>query len=95
LAVAALTCLGRSSIAFESSLNTAFVHGRSLSITIGDVKTWTIKKAQDKATRLKTLTDQGIDRREIEREERAKAEATRVRADAEARRVQPSFLSAG
>jgi len=76
-------------------LNTAFVHGRSLSITIGDVKTWTIKKAQDKATRLKTLTDQGIDRREIEREERAKAEATRVRADAEARRVQPSFLSAG
>lgn len=64
---------------FESRL-----HGKTLRITIGDVRTWSIAKAQAEATRLKSLTDQGIDPREQAAAERAKSEA----AQAEAKRKQ-------
>src|SRR5271156_5089158 len=62
-----VTVGGTKSYIFETRL-----HGRTLRTTIGDVKTWTVSKAQDEATRLKTLTDQGIDPRQLEREQKAK-----------------------
>ena len=43
------------------------MHGKTIRTTIGDIRTWPIGKAQAEATRLKALTDQGIDPRELER----------------------------
>jgi integrase len=48
------------------------LHSKTIRTTIGDIRTWPIAKAQAEATRLKALTDQGIDPRELER---AKIEA--------------------
>lgn len=70
-----VTAKGAKSYIFETRL-----HGKTLRYTIGDVRTWSIGKAQDEATRLKTLTDQGIDPREQMAEKRAKAEAARAEA---------------
>jgi len=76
-----VTAAGTKSYIFETRL-----HGRTLRTTIGNVKTWAIRKAQDEATRLKTLTDQGTDPRQLEREQKAQAEAARAEAEAETRR---------
>src|SRR5665647_691862 len=54
-----VTSTGAKSFIFETSL-----HGKTLRLTIGDVRTWAIGKAQSEATRLKTLTDQGVDPRQ-------------------------------
>lgn len=54
-----VTQAGAKSYIFEGWLNK-----KSMRITIGDVRTWAITKAQAEATRLKTLTDQGIDPRQ-------------------------------
>ena len=70
-----VTSAGSKSYVFETQL-----HGKTLRTTIGDVRTWTIGKAQAEATRLKTLTDQGIDPRQQKAEQRAKVEAARVEA---------------
>ncbi|MCX7147281.1 MAG: Arm DNA-binding domain-containing protein, partial [Sulfuritalea sp.] len=51
-----VTATGSKSYIFE-----AWLHGKSCRITIGDTRTWTVGQAQAEATRLKTLTDQGID----------------------------------
>jgi len=53
------------------------LHGKTLRITIGDVRAWAIGKAQTEARRLKTLTDQGIDPRLLEVEKAAEAETRR------------------
>ena len=63
---------GAKSFVFESRL-----HGKTLRLTIGDQRTWDIGAAQEEATRLKRLIDQGIDPREELAEKRAKAEAAR------------------
>lgn len=70
-----VTAAGAKSYIFESRL-----HGRTLRITIGDVRTWTIGKAQIEATRLRTLTDQGIDPRQERAQQRAAAESAEVAA---------------
>jgi len=67
-----LTAAGAKSYIFETRL-----HGKTIRSTIGDVRTWTIGKAQTEATRLKTLTDQGIDPRQQRREQAAAAETAR------------------
>lgn len=74
-----VTAAGAKSYIFETRL-----HGKTLRITIGDVKTWPIdgtagakKTARAEATRLKALTDQGIDPRQQDAEQRAKAEDAR------------------
>jgi hypothetical protein len=67
---------GAKSFIFESRL-----HGKTLRLTIGDQRTWDIGTAQEEATRLKRLVDQGIDPREELAERRAKAEAARVKKD--------------
>jgi len=53
-----VTPAGTKSYIFETRL-----HSRTLRVTIGDLRTWTIGKAQVEARRIKTLTDQGIDPR--------------------------------
>jgi hypothetical protein len=55
------------------------LHSKTIRTTIGDIRTWPIAKAQAEATRLKALTDQGIDPRELER---AKIEAKTAAATA-------------
>lgn len=65
-----VTASGAKSYIFESRLN-----GKTLRMTIGDIRTWTVSKAQAEATRLKSLTDQGTDPRQI-RAERHAAEVT-------------------
>jgi integrase len=46
------------SFIFEASM-----HGKSMRITIGDIKTWTIKQAQEEARRMMVQVDQGKDPR--------------------------------
>jgi integrase len=70
-----VTANGAKSYIFEARLQ-----GRTLRWTIGDVRTWAIGKAQEEATRLKTLTDQGLDPRELRAQELVKADAARAEA---------------
>ncbi len=72
-----VTAAGAKSYIFETRL-----HGKTLRLTIGDLRTWAIGKAQAKATEYKRLTDQGIDPRQQAAEQRAKVEA----ANADAKR---------
>src|SRR5690606_3274431 len=65
-----VTAKGAKSYIFEATL-----HGKTLRITIGDVRAWAIAKAQAEATRLKMLTDQGIDPRQQKAEQKAKHDA--------------------
>lgn len=69
-----VTAAGAKSFIFETSLN-----NKTLRITIGDTRTWTIGQAQAEATSLKTLTDQGIDPRQI-RADREVARAAAIQA---------------
>jgi len=68
-----VTRAGVKSYIFETRLNS-----KTLRVTIGDERTWTISKAQDEATRLKAMTDQGVDPRQV------KAEKQEARAAAKA-----------
>lgn len=61
---------GAKSYIFETRL-----YGKTIRLTIGDVRTWTVGKAQEKATLYKTLTDQGIDPRQQMADQRIKHEA--------------------
>ena len=70
-----VTSAGAKSYIFETRLN-----GKTLRITIGDARTWAIDKAQNEATRLKSMTDQGDDPRQIKAEKLAAAEAKRENA---------------
>jgi integrase len=72
---------GAKSYIYQGKLN-----GKAIRITIGDIKTWTIKDAQAEARRLQTLIDAGIDPRQAKAEKIAKAEAAREQAKTEAMR---------
>lgn len=65
-----ITAGGAKSYIFETRL-----HGKTMRLTIGDVRTWTLGKAQAKATEYKNQTDQGIDPRQVATEQRAKVDA--------------------
>lgn len=67
------TAAGAKSYIFETKL-----HDKTMRLTIGDTRTWSIADAQTEARRLKTLTDQGIDPREQKAEQRAQAEARKA-----------------
>lgn len=58
----------------------AKIHGRTVRITIGSARSWTIDKAQEEARRLQTLVDAGIDPREQAVEQRAAYELRRAEA---------------
>ncbi|SEO43613.1 Phage integrase family protein [Duganella sp. CF517] len=69
-----VTAAGARSYIFETRL-----HGKTLRITIGDVRTWTVAKAQAEATRYKADTDKDIDPRQVRAEQlatQAEAKAT-------------------
>ena len=68
-----VTANGVKSFIFESRL-----HGKTLRITIGDIRTWQIGKAQSQATELKSLTDRGIDPRQQRTDLRHQAEAAQA-----------------
>jgi integrase len=55
-----VTALGGKSYIFESRL-----YGKTIRMTVGDIRTWSIKQAQDRATAFKALVDQGIDPRQV------------------------------
>jgi integrase len=55
-----VTATGTKSYIFQTDL-----HGKTIRMTIGDPRTWGIRKAQEEATRLKAMTDKGIDPREV------------------------------
>ncbi len=72
-----VTSTGAKSYIFETSFS-----GKTLRVTIGDARVWTVGKAQAEATRLKTLTDQGIDPRQQKAEKIAKAQAAKLEREA-------------
>ncbi len=55
-----VTAAGAKSFIFETRLN-----GQTIRMTIGDPRTWGIGDAQAEASRLKVMTDQGIDPRQV------------------------------
>lgn len=65
-----VTAKGSKSYIFQTDLN-----GKTIRITIGDQRTWTIGKAQRETTRLKTMTDLGIDPRQVKADEVTAKEA--------------------
>lgn len=65
-----VTASGSKSYIFETSL-----HGKTIRTTIGDPRTWKIVEAQGEATRLKAMTDQGIDPRQVVADAAAAKEA--------------------
>ncbi len=65
-----VTASGSKSFIFQTDLN-----GKTIRITIGDQRTWSISKAQDEASRLKVMTDQGLDPRQVRADEVANHEA--------------------
>ena len=74
-----VTSTGTKSYIFESAL-----HGRTIRLTIGDVRTWPLDgpagsttTARAEASRLKTLIDQGIDPRQQKAEQKAAIETAR------------------
>jgi integrase len=87
-----LTGAGARSYIFETRFN-----GKTLRITIGDVRTWTVGKAQGEATRYKAMTDQGVDPRQQRAVQRAHAEAVQAEAkrqDLKLADVWPVYLAA-
>lgn len=65
-----VTASGTKSYIFQTDL-----HGKTIRLTIGDPRAWSLSDAQDEATRLKVMTDQCIDPRQQAAEQRAKNEA--------------------
>ena len=55
-----ITAAGSKSYIFQTEL-----HGKTIRMTIGDPRTWGIGKAQGEAARLKVMTDQGTDPRQV------------------------------
>lgn len=74
-----VTKSGRKAFVFESRLD-----GKTLRITIGDVKTWAIGQARTEASRLKAIVDTGQDPREQKRQLQAEREAAKAKQEAEA-----------
>jgi integrase len=92
-----VTAAGSKSYIFETRLR-----AQTLRITIGDVRAWTVDLARAEANRLKTMTDQGIDPRQVRTDNlaaeklkhdanRAQEEANRLRALLEAVTVRTAW----
>lgn len=56
------------------------IHGKTVRLTIGDPRSWTIDKAQEEARSFQTLIDAGKDPRTVKAEQRAAYEAEEVAA---------------
>lgn len=65
-----VTAAGAKSYIFETRLN-----GQTIRMTIGDPRNWAIGDAQAEASRLKVMTDQGIDPRQVKADKAAAIDA--------------------
>ncbi|HMH29041.1 MAG TPA: integrase family protein [Steroidobacteraceae bacterium] len=74
-----VTAAGAKSYIFETRL-----HSKTIRITIGDIRTWTIASAQKEATEFKTLTDKGLDPRKLKKEKKAAEETARLKVEGDA-----------
>ena len=83
-----VTAAGAKSYIFETRL-----HGKTLLRTIGDLRTCTIRKAQAEATRLKAMTDQGIDPRQVDADNAAKAAVAKADAKSKAALVADAWAT--
>lgn len=70
-----VTAAGARAYIFESRL-----FGKTIRLTIGDVRAWDLGRARTEAARLKTLIDDGKDPREVRAQQQAAHEARRVEA---------------
>jgi integrase len=78
-----VTSTGAKSYIFETSLN-----NKTIRITIGDIRTYSIKAAQVEATNLKAMTDKGIDPRQVKADQIANNEAKlQAKKDAESAKL--------
>src|SRR6185437_4848592 len=68
-----ITKKGARAYVFESRL-----HGKTVRVTIGDVRSWQLGEARKEARRLATLIDRDIDPREERAKAQAQAEAERA-----------------
>lgn len=59
-------------------LETRLQNGKTIRLTIGAPKTWTIEAARNEARRLQVLVDQGIDPRDLAKKEREKQAAAKI-----------------
>jgi intergrase/recombinase len=73
-----VTANGAKSYVFETNLN-----GKTLRMTIGSSKTWTLDAAQKAACDLKATTDKGLDPRQIRAAELAESQAKQAAKEAE------------
>ncbi len=88
-----VTAAGAKSFVYEAKLNR-----QTYRPTIGDVKLWSIEQARTEARRLAVLIDNGIDPRELERQQQAEREAKRQQDQAQAVTVGdlwPTYLIEG
>ena len=89
-----VTSTGAKSYIFETSLN-----NKSMRITIGDVRTYSIKAAQVEATNLKAMTDKGIDPRQVAADQiainEAKAQGKKQEAAAKVLQEQKESITLG
>lgn len=69
----------RSTGATKAFVFKSTIKGASLRLTIGDVRDWSIGKAREEARTLQTLIDQGIDPREVRKQQEAEKAATAAR----------------
>lgn len=65
-----VTASGAKSYIFQTEL-----HGKTIRLTIGDQRAWSISEAQEEANRLKVKTDQGIDPRQEAADKKAADQA--------------------
>lgn len=83
-----VTAAGAKTYIFETRLRK-----RSMRVTIGDERTWPIVKAREEATRLKTLTDQGLDPRKVKADEEAAALAAQRKIEGHAMLIDEAWTA--
>ncbi|MEY4752579.1 MAG: hypothetical protein RJA44_254, partial [Pseudomonadota bacterium] len=85
-----VTAAGAKSYVFEAKLNR-----QTIRRTLGDVKAWSIEQARTEARRLSVMLDNGTDPRELDRQQRADAEAKKAAEIALAEAEQRATVTAG
>ncbi len=73
-----VTAAGAKSYIFQTDLN-----GKTIRMTIGDPGNWPLGKAQKEASRLKAMTDQGIDPRQVIADKQAAKDAAQAEQEAQ------------
>lgn len=74
-----VTNTGAKSFVFESKLDR-----QTIRRTIGDVRTWSIEQARTEARRLAVVLDNGLDPRDLDRQQKAHREAAKATKEAQA-----------